>query len=61
MEKLSLGKKVKDRITGFEGTVISKHEYLYSHTSYGVAPVVDKDGNFKETQYFEADRLEVIE
>jgi len=61
MKKIILGQKVKDKITRFEGTVISEHNYLYSTTTYGVTPVVDKDGNFKQTEYFEADRLDVIE
>ncbi len=31
-EKIELGKKVKDSITGFIGTVTARCEYLYSNT-----------------------------
>ena len=59
MEDL-LGKKAKDKITGFEGIITSKHVYLTGCTQYGIQPVVDKDGKVPERNYFDEGRIEII-
>jgi hypothetical protein len=59
MEKF-LGKKAKDKITGFEGIITSKHLYLTGCTQYGIQPIIDKDGKFQEKEYFDEGRLEII-
>jgi hypothetical protein len=41
MEKF-LGKKAKDKITGFEGIITPKHLYLTGCTQYGIQPIIDK-------------------
>lgn len=55
----TLGKKVKDKVTGFEGIATSKHIYLTGCNQYGVQPVVDKDGKIPELRYFDEGRLEI--
>ena len=59
----NLGKKGKDKITGFEGIIISKIEYLFGCAQYGLAPQVydvalNKRG---ETEYFDEGRIEIID
>ncbi len=54
-----LGKKVRDKITGFEGIAIGKAEYLTGCNQYGVCPPA-KDGEIKPAQWFDEGRLEVI-
>lgn len=61
MKENKLGLKAKDKITGFEGIITSEHNYLHAATSYGITPPVDKDGNHRATQYFEKDRIEIID
>ena len=59
MEDL-LGKKAKDKITGFEGIITSKHVYLTGCTQYGIQPTIDKDGKVPDKNYFDEGRIEII-
>ena len=52
-----LGKKVKDKITGFEGVVTGRVEYLTGCNQCLVQPKVGKDGGFKDSQWFDEQRL----
>ena len=56
----NLGKKGKDRITGFEGIITGKCYYLYGCAQYSLNPKVDKDGNTKEINWFDIGRIEII-
>ena len=47
MTTIELGDLVRDRITGFKGTVVALHHYLFGCTRVSVQPVADKD-SFKE-------------
>ena len=58
MEKL--GKEAKDKITGFTGIITCKINYLYGCTQYGLTPMVDKDGKYPDTKWFDEGRLEII-
>ncbi len=49
--------KVTDTITGFQGMVTGRAEYLTGCRQYGVTPKVDKDGKLNETQWLDEDRL----
>jgi hypothetical protein len=53
-----LGKKARDKITGFEGIIIGKAEYLFGCTQYGLAPEA-KDGKCPESLWFDEGRVEV--
>lgn len=55
-----LGKKAKDKITGFEGILTAKCSYLTGCDQYGITPPVDKDGKRQEVQWFDEGRIEVI-
>jgi hypothetical protein len=54
-----MGKKAKDKITGFEGIITSKHIYLTGCNQYGIQPSVDKDGKVPEKNYFDEGRIEI--
>ncbi len=45
---IKLGQTVRDAITGLEGVVIGKHEYLYGCTRISVQPAEHKDGKFAD-------------
>lgn len=55
-----LGKKAKDKITGFEGIITSKHIYLTGCNQYGIQPSIDKDGKVPDKGYFDEGRIEII-
>jgi hypothetical protein len=57
---IELGKKGKDKITGFEGIITGRAQYLYGCDQYGITPAVDKEGKTKDTQWFDEGRIEII-
>lgn len=61
-QSIVLGAKVKDRISGFEGIASAKVEYLTGCTQIGVMPVgLTAEGKTKEWQYFDWQRLEIVD
>lgn len=56
---IELGVKAKDKITGFAGTVTGRSEYLTGCAQYLVAPPVGKDGNVRDSCWFDEQRLTV--
>lgn len=56
----NLGKKAKDKITGFEGIIVAKVSYLFGCAQYGVAPTTTTDGKVNDTHYFDEGRIEII-
>lgn len=57
---LKLGRKAKDKITGFAGILTGKVEYLYGCAQWGITPGMGKDGKTVDTQFFDEGRIEVI-
>lgn len=55
-----LGSKVKDPITGLEGTAISRIVYLQGCARIGVQPRVDKEGKVPDSYYVDEPQLEVV-
>ena len=55
----NLGKEAKDKITGFEGIIIGKINYLFGCAQYGIAPK-SKDGKINDTNWFDEGRIEII-
>ncbi len=60
-ETVNLGDKVKDLVSGFEGTAISTHHYLYGCVRVCVVSRVGEDNVFKSGEYFDEPQLEVLE
>ena len=56
----NLGKKAKDKITGFSGIIIGKINYLMGCDQYGLTPPIGKDGRTVDTQWFDEGRIEII-
>lgn len=54
-----LGLKVKDRVTGFAGTVTSVSFDLYGCIQALVHPGLDKDEKLRDMSWFDVNRLEV--
>lgn len=54
------GKKARDKITGFEGMVTGRVEYMYGCAQLCLTPSVDKDGKLREGQWFDDGRIEII-
>jgi hypothetical protein len=61
LNMVRMGSRVKDRITGFQGTLTGRAEYISGCTQCLVAPTVKADGSFAESQWFDEQRLEVID
>lgn len=53
-----LGKKGKDKITGFEGIITAHARYITGCDQYGLAPPM-RDGKIEPTQWFDEGRIEV--
>lgn len=56
-----LGCRVEDRVTGFSGVVASVTFDLYGCIQAIVNPGLDKDGKLGEQQWFDVNRLRVLE
>ncbi len=57
---ITLGSKVKDVVSGFEGVAMGRAEYLTGCTQYLVAPVkLDKDNKLGDAHWFDEGRLSI--
>jgi len=56
---IELGKKGKDKITGFEGIIIGRAQYLTGCDQYALTPPV-RDGKVQDSQWFDEGRIEVV-
>jgi hypothetical protein len=54
------GKKARDKVTGFEGVVTGKIEWMYGCNQYCILPPVDKDGKLPGGEWFDEGRVEII-
>lgn len=55
--KIGLGKKVKDVITGLEGIVTSRHEYLTGCAQYGIQAPIIEYGKIPDVVFLDENRL----
>jgi len=56
---IELGKKGRDKITGFEGIITGKAEYLFGCTQYNLVPPM-REGKLPDIQWFDEGRIEII-
>lgn len=54
-----LGRKVRDKVTGFEGIVTGRATYLTGCDQYSVA-AQSKDGKAADVAWYDKGRLEVV-
>ncbi len=57
---IQLGSKIRDRITGFEGVVTGRVEYLTGCNQVLVAPRVKADGGHLDSCWFDEQRCDVL-
>lgn len=57
---INLGDKVRDRITGYEGIVMSKCEYLNGCIQFGVQAKKTKEGKLPKIEWIDDIQLKVI-
>ena len=55
-----LGKKARDKVTGFEGIIVGQASYLYSHPQCQVSNNNGKSDDFAEVWIYE-ERLEIFD
>ncbi len=55
-----LGKKARDKVTGFTGILTAYVVYMYGCLNYGITPPAN-GGKVEETHYFDDRRIEIIE
>jgi len=60
MEKIKLGRLVRDKVTGFEGIAVARTTYLQGCDRIELQPKVGKDGKLDEPQAFDEPVLETI-
>lgn len=56
-----LGDRVKDKVTGFEGIVIGRTEWLYGCTRLGVESESMHEGKPIASQWFDQQRVEILQ
>ncbi len=61
MNKIELGSKVKDRISGFEGVATVIADYLNGCRRVGITPKCDDKGNTRDTEWFDIQQIDVLE
>jgi len=60
--KFELGEKVRDKVSGFKGTIIQRTEFLNGCIQYGVQPQgLDKDGKIRDAMGIDEQSIELIE
>jgi len=58
---IELGFKVRDIVSGIEGIVTARVEYLNGCVQYCVNSKVDKDGNMPKSHYIDDGQLEIVD
>jgi hypothetical protein len=56
---IEMGVLAKDKVTGFQGIVIGKADYLFGCTQICLTPPV-KEQEIKESHWFDEGRIEVL-
>ncbi len=57
---IKLGDEVRDRVTGFQGIIIARYQYLTGCERMEVQPPIDKDGKMCAGVVFDIAMLELI-
>lgn len=56
---IALGKKARDKITGFEGIITGRTQYLYGCDQYCIVPPA-RDGEIRSGEWFDEGRILVL-
>jgi hypothetical protein len=62
MERIKLGQKAKDKITGFEGIITGHSDYLTGCDQYLIQPICGSDNiiEYPRGTWFDEGRIEII-
>lgn len=58
--KFRLGAKARDTVTGFEGIITARNEWLNGCIQYCLKPKVDKDGKIPEGEWIDEQQVELV-
>ena len=58
--KFNLGDRARDKITGFEGIVVSRTQWITNCNTYGLQPEKMKDGIPQDRQHFDEPQIELV-
>lgn len=59
--KYELGSRAKDKITGFEGIIMCRAQWLNNCNVYGIKPTKLRDDKPIEMSHFDEPEIEIIE
>lgn len=58
---IELGQKAKDKITGFEGILTARFQYITGCDQYQISPIgMDKDNKLKDLYSFDEGRIKIL-
>ena len=57
---IELGAKVRDTVSGFEGTAVTRHSYLHGCDRITLQPCIDKAGKLPDAESFDESQLGAI-
>ena len=60
MAKIKLGTTARDTLSGFEGVLVARTEWLYGCVRVGLAGGVDKEGVPRDPFWFDEAQVEVV-
>ncbi len=60
MFTLELGRRAKDKITGFEGILTSRCEFLTGCNRYCIQPTELREGKPVDSLYFDEAQIEIV-
>ena len=61
MNKINLGDRAKDTVSGFEGIAVARHTYLQGCDRVSLQPPIDKDGKHLDPHTFDEPQLEIVQ
>ena len=59
--KADFGKKARDKITGFSGTITGMNSWITGCDQILLQPPINEKGEWQESRWFDDSRIEVIE
>lgn len=59
-KEIEFGVKAKDKISGFQGIVIGKAQYLTGCDQVCLKPSVDKEGKMQDAHWFDEGAIEEV-
>lgn len=60
-EEIELGRTARDTITGFEGVVVGRTEWLNGCVRVGLQPPVNKEGKVLDAYWVDVEQVEVLD